>query len=224
MYFSVPWAVHWTAESTPAQICVLPGQEQHQSPPSNVQQATKARCFQELPKLYSVYTVVLFIVRLLSYLCSFNLVSLSWIIVEVSRILEDRMVPTIEFTRDRLLFLLLPLRPASHRNCTTDACALQWRVGPWTQCTATCGRHGFQSRHVTCVHRRNGKPVREFHCAWRPRPASWQRCNILSCGRGTYHPVIQVVRWQARSKLPEQQCSSNDEQQLSHTKMLYKSK
>ncbi|XP_053089215.1 ADAMTS-like protein 1 isoform X5 [Pangasianodon hypophthalmus] len=75
-------------------------------------------------------------------------------------------------------------RPSSHRNCTTDACALQWRVGPWTQCTATCGRHGFQSRHVTCVHRRSGKPAREFHCAWRPRPASWQRCNILSCGRG----------------------------------------
>ncbi|XP_047676531.1 ADAMTS-like protein 1 isoform X1 [Tachysurus fulvidraco] len=75
-------------------------------------------------------------------------------------------------------------RPASYRNCTTDACALHWRVGPWTQCTATCGRHGFQSRHVTCMHQRSGKPAREFHCAWRPRPASWQRCNILSCGRG----------------------------------------
>lgn len=75
-------------------------------------------------------------------------------------------------------------RPASHRNCTTDACALHWHVGPWTQCTATCGRHGFQSRQVTCVHRRSGKPAREFHCAWRPRPASWQRCNILSCGKG----------------------------------------
>ncbi|GAA6089743.1 ADAMTS-like protein 1 isoform X2 [Tachysurus ichikawai] len=75
-------------------------------------------------------------------------------------------------------------RPASYRNCTTDACALHWRVGPWTQCTATCGRHGFQSRHVTCVHQRSGNPAREFHCAWRPRPASWQRCNILSCGRG----------------------------------------
>ncbi|KAI5104217.1 ADAMTS-like protein 3, partial [Silurus meridionalis] len=78
----------------------------------------------------------------------------------------------------------LPRQPPSHRNCTTDACAQHWRVGPWTQCTATCGRHGFQSRHVACVHRRSGKSVQEFHCAWRPRPASWQRCNILSCGRG----------------------------------------
>lgn len=75
-------------------------------------------------------------------------------------------------------------RPISVKNCSTDACALQWRIGPWTQCTASCGRHGFQSRLVTCVHRRTGKATREHHCMWRPRPSSWQRCNVLSCGRG----------------------------------------
>lgn len=74
-------------------------------------------------------------------------------------------------------------RPSSVKNCSTDACALQWRIGPWTQCTATCGRHGFQSRLVTCVHRRTGKATREHHCMWRPRPSSWQRCNVLSCGK-----------------------------------------
>ncbi|XP_042079048.1 ADAMTS-like protein 1 [Haplochromis burtoni] len=74
-------------------------------------------------------------------------------------------------------------RPSSLRNCTAEACALQWLVGPWTQCTATCGRHGFQSRQVTCVHLRTSKAFRDRHCTWRPRPASWQRCNILSCGR-----------------------------------------
>ncbi|XP_047464396.1 ADAMTS-like protein 1 isoform X2 [Mugil cephalus] len=74
-------------------------------------------------------------------------------------------------------------RPSSLKNCSTGACALHWRVGPWTQCTATCGRHGFQSRQVTCMHHRTGKATREHHCMWRPRPPSWQRCNILSCGR-----------------------------------------
>ncbi|CAN9509520.1 unnamed protein product [Ophioblennius macclurei] len=74
-------------------------------------------------------------------------------------------------------------RPSSTRNCSADMCALQWRVGPWTQCTASCGRHGFQSRHVTCVHHRTGKATRDHHCRWRPRPPSWQRCNIVSCGR-----------------------------------------
>ncbi|KAM8897838.1 ADAMTS-like protein 1 isoform 1-T1 [Spinachia spinachia] len=74
-------------------------------------------------------------------------------------------------------------RPSSLRNCSTEACALHWHVGPWTQCTATCGRHGFRSRQVTCAHRRTGKAAREHHCMWRPRPPSWQRCNIVSCGR-----------------------------------------
>ncbi|CAG5929303.1 unnamed protein product [Menidia menidia] len=74
-------------------------------------------------------------------------------------------------------------RPSSLKNCSTEACALHWHVGPWTQCTASCGRHGFQSRQVTCKHHRTGKATREHHCMWRPRPPSWQRCNVLSCGR-----------------------------------------
>ncbi|KAM9836358.1 ADAMTS-like protein 1 [Aulostomus maculatus] len=74
-------------------------------------------------------------------------------------------------------------RPSPVKNCSTDACAVHWRIGPWTQCTATCGRHGFQSRQVTCTHRHSGKTMREHHCMWKPRPPSWRRCNILSCGR-----------------------------------------
>ncbi|XP_037532440.1 ADAMTS-like protein 1 [Nematolebias whitei] len=74
-------------------------------------------------------------------------------------------------------------RPSSLRNCSTDVCALHWHVGPWTQCTATCGQHGFQSRQVTCKHHRTNKTTREHQCMWRPRPPSWQRCNIFPCGR-----------------------------------------
>ncbi|XP_061664181.1 ADAMTS-like protein 1 isoform X2 [Syngnathoides biaculeatus] len=74
-------------------------------------------------------------------------------------------------------------RPSSARNCSADACAPQWRVGPWTQCTATCGRHGFQSRRVVCAQRNGGKAARERRCVRRPRPPSWQRCNTAPCGR-----------------------------------------
>ncbi|XP_015200601.2 ADAMTS-like protein 1 isoform X2 [Lepisosteus oculatus] len=74
-------------------------------------------------------------------------------------------------------------RPAASRHCPLEACAVQWRARSWTQCTATCGSHGFQSRHVTCVHLRSSKPARELQCSWRPRPASWQRCNILPCAK-----------------------------------------
>ncbi|XP_051934232.1 ADAMTS-like protein 1 isoform X1 [Hippocampus zosterae] len=68
-------------------------------------------------------------------------------------------------------------RPSATRNCSGEACASRWRVGPWTQCTATCGRHGFQSRRVVCVQRPGGS------CVQRRRPVSWQRCNTVSCGR-----------------------------------------
>ncbi|XP_032366843.1 ADAMTS-like protein 1 isoform X1 [Etheostoma spectabile] len=74
-------------------------------------------------------------------------------------------------------------RPGSLKNCSAEACALHWRVGPWTQCTATCGPHGFQSRQVTCARRRTGQATRKHRCTWRTRPPGWQRCNLLSCGR-----------------------------------------
>ncbi|XP_030193721.1 ADAMTS-like protein 1 isoform X1 [Gadus morhua] len=74
-------------------------------------------------------------------------------------------------------------RPSSLRNCSSEACALHWRTGPWTQCTATCGRHGFQSRHVTCADPKTGRGSRDHQCSWRPRPPGWQRCNLTSCGR-----------------------------------------
>ncbi|XP_077445065.1 ADAMTS-like protein 1 isoform X1 [Stigmatopora argus] len=73
-------------------------------------------------------------------------------------------------------------RPVNVRNCSAEACAARWRVGPWTQCTATCGRHGFQSRRVTCTRRSGEQAWREHHCSWRPRPRSWQRCNVAPCG------------------------------------------
>lgn len=99
---------------------------------------------------------------------------------------KDEYVPVCNIVKTVLhrCFVFVLQRPSSVKNCSTDACALQWRIGPWTQCTATCGRHGFQSRLVTCVHRRTGKATREHHCMWRPRPSSWQRCNVLSCGKG----------------------------------------
>nr|XP_033776500.1 ADAMTS-like protein 1 isoform X2 [Geotrypetes seraphini] len=72
-------------------------------------------------------------------------------------------------------------RPISTQNCWSEACSVQWRVTPWTVCTATCGNYGFQSRRVECMHLRTNKPVQEHLCSWRPRPTNWQRCNISPC-------------------------------------------
>uniref|UniRef100_A0A8C5WYB1 ADAMTS-like 1 n=1 Tax=Laticauda laticaudata TaxID=8630 RepID=A0A8C5WYB1_LATLA len=72
-------------------------------------------------------------------------------------------------------------RPLSTQNCWTDACGVHWRVSLWTLCTATCGNYGFQSRRVECVRVHTNQPVQDHLCAWRPRPANWQRCNITPC-------------------------------------------
>lgn len=72
-------------------------------------------------------------------------------------------------------------RPVSVRNCSSDLCDVQWRPGAWRACTVVCGS-GFQSRKVDCVQRRSGRTLAEQHCAWLPRPSSWQHCNTTTCG------------------------------------------
>nr|XP_055074671.1 ADAMTS-like protein 3 [Misgurnus anguillicaudatus] len=89
-------------------------------------------------------------------------------------------------------------RPASVRNCSSDMCDVHWKVWPWRTCTAACGS-GFQSRRVECVHRQKMKTLPDQHCAWRPRPVTWQHCNITSCGsecqdRTHYCPVVKRLR------------------------------
>ncbi|XP_078097671.1 ADAMTS-like protein 3 [Mustelus asterias] len=71
-------------------------------------------------------------------------------------------------------------RPVSARRCKSYGCNVEWRAGPWRQCAATCGS-GFQSRRVTCVHKKNNKVVADQYCGWRKRPITWQRCNLTSC-------------------------------------------
>lgn len=73
-------------------------------------------------------------------------------------------------------------RAASRRNCSSGACDVCWRTGPWRPCTAACGR-GFQSRKVDCVHTRSCTPVAERHCVQRKKPSSWRHCVGPSCDR-----------------------------------------
>ncbi|XP_048886906.1 ADAMTS-like protein 3 isoform X2 [Brienomyrus brachyistius] len=72
-------------------------------------------------------------------------------------------------------------RLASTRNCTSEQCNVQWRVGPWRACSAACGS-GIQSRRVECIHRRTDRTLAEQRCGWRRRPITWRHCVITSCG------------------------------------------
>lgn len=68
------------------------------------------------------------------------------------------------------------------RNCSSGACDVCWRAGPWRPCTAACGR-GFQSRKVDCVLARSCKPVAGRHCVQQQKPSSWRHCVGPSCDR-----------------------------------------
>ncbi|KFP34461.1 ADAMTS-like 3, partial [Colius striatus] len=75
------------------------------------------------------------------------------------------------------------MRSPARRNCSSEACDVYWRTGPWRPCSVDCGS-GFQSRRVYCVHRKNNKPVADQYCGWRKRPVTWQHCNVTSCDKG----------------------------------------
>ncbi|KAM9375674.1 A disintegrin and metalloproteinase with thrombospondin motifs 2-like [Pholidichthys leucotaenia] len=45
-------------------------------------------------------------------------------------------------------------RPESRRSCNRFPCPTQWRVGPWSQCSVTCG-NGTQQRQALCHTRDN---------------------------------------------------------------------
>ncbi|XP_026712235.1 ADAMTS-like protein 3 isoform X1 [Athene cunicularia] len=74
-------------------------------------------------------------------------------------------------------------RSPVRRNCSSEACDVYWRTGPWRPCSVDCGS-GFQSRRVYCVHRKSNKPVADQYCGWRKRPVTWQHCSVTSCGKG----------------------------------------
>ncbi|XP_063170025.1 ADAMTS-like protein 3 [Candoia aspera] len=71
-------------------------------------------------------------------------------------------------------------RPSIRRNCSSDSCDVYWRTGPWRPCPVDCGS-GFQSRQVSCVHRKKRRLVADQFCAWQKRPMTWQHCSVTSC-------------------------------------------
>uniref|UniRef100_A0A8D0L7W9 ADAM metallopeptidase with thrombospondin type 1 motif 9 n=1 Tax=Sphenodon punctatus TaxID=8508 RepID=A0A8D0L7W9_SPHPU len=70
-------------------------------------------------------------------------------------------------------------KPESVKPCQQQACAA-WQVGPWGQCTATCGQ-GYQMRAVKCVVGAYVSVVDDNECNAATRPTDTQvNANVLT--------------------------------------------
>ncbi|XP_016107701.1 A disintegrin and metalloproteinase with thrombospondin motifs 2-like [Sinocyclocheilus grahami] len=68
-------------------------------------------------------------------------------------------------------------RPESRRDCNRNLCPAEWRLGPWSQCSVTCG-NGTQERQVLCHTRDN-----TIGLCLDSKPAALRPCRMDPCPR-----------------------------------------
>uniref|UniRef100_A0A673A2V3 ADAM metallopeptidase with thrombospondin type 1 motif, 9 n=1 Tax=Sphaeramia orbicularis TaxID=375764 RepID=A0A673A2V3_9TELE len=76
-------------------------------------------------------------------------------------------------------------KPESVQTCQQQECA-SWQVGPWGQCTTSCGP-GYQMRAVKCVVGSYGAVMDDTECNAATRPTDTQDCELAQCPSS--HPI-----------------------------------
>ncbi|XP_054716733.1 protein madd-4-like [Uloborus diversus] len=77
-------------------------------------------------------------------------------------------------------------RPRRKRECYNSKCTAEWRVTEWSQCTAACGRPGFQSRILQCVWHGGTRPAGNA-CRDQQRPLVMRPCRGKPCQSSDSH-------------------------------------
>ncbi|XP_030252912.1 A disintegrin and metalloproteinase with thrombospondin motifs 2-like isoform X1 [Sparus aurata] len=70
-------------------------------------------------------------------------------------------------------------RPETRRPCNRHACPTQWKVGPWSQCSVTCG-NGTQQRQALCHTRDN-----TIGLCLDSKPDTIRVCRMDPCPKGS---------------------------------------
>ncbi|KAH9524630.1 A disintegrin and metalloproteinase with thrombospondin motifs 7 [Bulinus truncatus] len=90
------------------------------------------------------------------------------------------------------------IRPPATEGCMGTVC-LEWKIGNWTECSATCG-DSIQQRTVECIHTvkcdLDNKPPSTRVCQVQACSTwvigDWSQCT-KSCGLGTQERLVQCV-------------------------------
>ncbi|XP_058797259.1 protein madd-4 isoform X2 [Phymastichus coffea] len=72
------------------------------------------------------------------------------------------------------------MRPPQRQECYNDACKGVWRVGEWSECSASCEEDGIKYRILQCVWFGTKKPAGNA-CRDIPRPPVMKTCRGLPC-------------------------------------------
>ncbi|XP_029000777.1 thrombospondin type-1 domain-containing protein 4 [Betta splendens] len=89
-------------------------------------------------------------------------------------------------------------RPSEVTPCDSGPCQnrVEWYTGPWSQCSAECGR-GTQTRSAACLFASNGRMevVDGSRCSDLQQPATARACSLRPCGVQWY-----VTEWSTCSR------------------------
>lgn len=85
-------------------------------------------------------------------------------------------------------------RPETKRSCNRQPCPVEWRAGPWSQCSVTCG-NGTQERQVLC-----GSSNNKVDNCNADKPDTIQICRLPPCSGNSSDPSKKnyIVQWLSR--------------------------
>ncbi|XP_062957888.1 A disintegrin and metalloproteinase with thrombospondin motifs 14 isoform X3 [Cynocephalus volans] len=81
-------------------------------------------------------------------------------------------------------------RPEARRPCLRLPCPAQWRMGAWSQCSATCGE-GIQQRQVVCRTNTNSLGQCEGD-----KPDTVQVCSLPACAGHLQNSSVKADIWE----------------------------